>query len=73
MLHLGTLSGASRGGLAGGERGAGAGFLVGTSSVYRISEYHRKNTAITSYPKNHWTLQRRGLDLYSRVLGSPNH
>ena len=26
-----------------------------------------------TYPKNHWTLLWRGLTLYSRVLGSPNH
>ena len=26
-----------------------------------------------NYPKNHWTLLWRGLTLYSRVPGSPNH
>ena len=25
------------------------------------------------FPKNHWTLLLRGLDVYSRGLGSPNH
>ena len=28
---------------------------------------------VYQYPKNHWTLLLRGLDVYSRGLGSPNH
>ena len=28
---------------------------------------------IFGYPKNHWTLLWRGLTLYRRLLGSPNH
>ena len=33
----------------------------------------KNRSKIIDHPKNHWILLWRGLTLYSRVLGSPNH
>ena len=41
--------------------------------VGKNDDQKKNRSKIIDHPKNHWILLWRGLTLYSRVLGSPNH